>query len=162
MKHIVLLFILILMVTCTVVNYYNSPYIKDLSISVKLKDPVSISKKEELVFKIINKKEESFYLDTGSLFYTIGVHDESGNSFVKETTIKPKFHSKMERYLLIKGNSELELTLKTDFFSNLSLKSNRNYIFDIEYFTTVGKKPSDNPTFIGRVAIAPIIFRTGD
>jgi len=160
MKYFWMLIILIIQ-GCVIVDYYSSPYIENLSISVSLNDPVDLYSSNEIHFTITNKHEESFYLDKHSLFYLIGVFNEKGKSYVTDINQNPKFDIKTERYILVEGNKTQDLTITTSFFKNLSLQPSSLYIFDIEYYTTLSNSIKDCETFTGRVDIAPIIFRTG-
>lgn len=144
----------------TIRLYNNTPYIEGLSIAVNLNDSVSISKIEELHFKIKNQNSGSYYLDTYNLCFMSAVYDENGNHVGKYSTRHSMIDPSIPEYILIKGNSEISLTLKTDFFNNLVLDVNRNYIYDIEYYNKISKKPTIYPTFKGRVDIAPVVFRT--
>ena len=169
LKYLKIFSLLIIIVSCSFCEtpierslriYNNKPYINNLSIEVSLNDSVSISKIEELHFIIINKNVESYFLDTWSLCFMSAVYDENGNHVGKYSTRHSMIDPGIPEYILIKGNSEISLTLKTDFFNNLVLEVNRNYIYDIEYYNTISKKSIAHPTFIGRVDIAPVVFRT--
>ncbi len=135
---------------------YESTIDYKVTISLKIDSCIFFNSSNKVQFLVNNKDNNSFYLHAWYLFLT-EITEEQG-TIISPITLEERLVPDIPEYILIPANKDTVITIKTDYFNNYSLSTDKNYYIASTYKGFKANKKGKHPTLLNEIKIEKVKF----